>query len=80
MTLITAVRADHLCLTVGAWSMIEPWAPASHSPLTALILETIGDGKVSKQGRDIMKLGWQRIILAAECGEQVGERNHMVKP
>lgn len=78
--MITAVRADHLCLTVGAWSMIEPWAPASHSPLTALILETIGDGKVSKQGRDIMKLGWQRIILAAECGEQVGERNHMVKP
>lgn len=44
MTLVTAVGADHFCLIVGAWSTIEPWAPASSSPLTALILETVGDG------------------------------------
>lgn len=44
MTLLPAVRADDFCLIVGAWSMIEPWAPGSSSPLTALTLETVGDG------------------------------------
>lgn len=47
---IAVARADHLFLIVDAWPLIERWAPASCSPLTALTLETTGATKAFQAG------------------------------